>query len=200
MEESSHKTSQKVTLGSGISIEVVCGDITRIETGAIVNAANRHLQHGGGVAGAISRRGGPTIQKESDAWTAKHGPIDASRPAYTSGGNLPCQYVIHAVGPVWGEGDEDRKLSDAISAALKMADTLRVASVSLPAISTGIYGFPVKRAAGIFMRSLQDYCEQPAPAYLRTITLVLFDQETYTVFNEAFLSMDWKTISDDHIL
>jgi O-acetyl-ADP-ribose deacetylase len=200
MEESSHKTSQKVTFGSGISIAVVCGDITRIETGAIVNAANRHLQHGGGVAGAISRRGGPTIQKESDAWIAKHGPIDASRPAYTSGGNLPCQYVIHAVGPVWGEGDEDRKLSDAISAALKMADTLRVASVSLPAISTGIFGFPVNRAAGIFMRSLQDFCAQHTPAHLRNITLVLFDEETYTVFNEAFLSMDWKSISNDHIL
>jgi len=178
---------------SGITIAVVQDDITRMETGAIINAANQRLQHGGGVAGAIARRGGPAIQKESDAWIATNGPIDASNPAYTSGGNLPCRYVIHAVGPVWGEGDEDRKLSEAISTALAMAETLQVSSVSLPAISTGIFGFPIKRAAGIFMRSLQDFCAQPIFKWLEKITLVLFDQEIYTVFIEAFELFDWKT-------
>ena len=200
MDDSSHKLRQKVIFDSNITIEIMQGDITLIETGAMVNAANRHLQHGGGVAGAISRRGGTVIQEESDAWIARYGPIDRDRPAYTSAGNLPCQYVIHAVGPVWGEGDEDRKLSDAISAALKMADTLRVSSVSLPAISTGIFGFPVKRAAGIFMRSLQDFCAQPGHKHLRNIKLVLFDMETYNTFLEAFLTTDWKTKSNDHIL
>lgn len=183
----------QLTFDKGISIALIQGDITRMETGAIVNAANRHLQHGGGVAGAISRRGGPAIQKESDAWVAAHGPIDASCPAFTSGGNLPCQYVIHAVGPVWGEGDEDRKLSETISAALAMAESLQVSSVSLPAISTGIFGFPVKRAAGIFMRSLQDFCVQPGLKYLENIMLVLFDQESYAAFTEAFELFNWKT-------
>jgi O-acetyl-ADP-ribose deacetylase (regulator of RNase III) len=200
MDDSSHKLRQKVIFDSNITIEIMQGDITLIETGAMVNAANRHLQHGGGVAGAISRRGGTVIQEESDAWIARYGPIDSDRPAYTSAGNLPCQYVIHAVGPVWGEGEEDRKLSEAICAALKMAETLRISSVSLPAISTGIFGFPVKRAAGIFMRSLQDFCAQSEHKHLRNIKLVLFDMETYSTFSEAFLTTDWKTKSNDHIL
>ena len=85
------------------TLRLVQGDITERDTDAIVNAANSFLQHGGGVAGAISRRGGLVIQRESDAWVSEHGPVSHAEPAVTWGGSLPCRYVIHAVGPVWGE-------------------------------------------------------------------------------------------------
>ena len=95
-------------------LQIVRGDITEETTDAIVNAANEHLQHGAGVAGAILRRGGASIQQESDAWVSRHGRVSHSQPAWTSGGKLAAKYVIHAVGPVWGDGDEDNKLSAAI--------------------------------------------------------------------------------------
>ncbi|MFL7867583.1 MAG: macro domain-containing protein, partial [Anaerolineales bacterium] len=135
------------TFPSGIQFQTVQGDITTEAVDAIVNAANRHLQHGGGVAGLIVRRGGAVIQQESDAWVQKYGPINPAAPAYTFSGNLPCKYVIHAVGPIWGEGDEDAKLSTAVSASLQLAGKLNLVSISMPAISTGIFGFPMERAA-----------------------------------------------------
>src|SRR5512143_3373996 len=119
-------------LPTGQIIQVVQGDITIEAVDAIVNAANEHLQHGGGVAWAISKRGGPTIQKESDAWIRHHGTVSHSAPAWTSGGLLPAKYVIHAVGPVWGDtqssgagGDEDAKLASAITGTLRVADELK---------------------------------------------------------------------------
>ena len=87
---------------TGQTIQIVQGDITTEQVDAIVNAANEHLQHGGGVAWAISKKGGPEIQQESDAWIRQHGIVSHSRPAWTSGGLLPAKYVIHAVGPMWG--------------------------------------------------------------------------------------------------
>ena len=99
-------------LPTGQTLQIAQGDLTLEETDAIVNAANEHLQHGGGVAWAIVRRGGDMIQEESDAWIAKHGLVPHSRPAWTSGGTLPARFVIHAVGPVWGDGDEGVSIAD----------------------------------------------------------------------------------------
>src|SRR5215813_13905727 len=96
------------------TIQIVQGDITIEEVDAVVNAANEHLQHGGGVAWAISRKGGSAIQKESNDWIRQHGTVSHAYPAWTSGGRLPAKYVIHAVGPVWGDGDEDHKLALAV--------------------------------------------------------------------------------------
>lgn len=123
-------------------LQLVEGDITTAKVDAIVNAANAHLQHGGGVAGIISRKGGPVIQRESDLWVREHGSVRHAEPAVTSGGSLPCRYVLHAVGPVWGEGDEDRKLAEAVTGSLRAADQLELTSIAFPAISTGIFGFP----------------------------------------------------------
>src|SRR6185436_13486579 len=109
-------------LSSGQTLQIVQGDITMEEVDALVNAANEHLQHGGGVAWAISKKGGPAIQKESDIWIRQHGPVSHAQPAWTSGGLLPAKYVIHAVGPVWGDGDEDKKLSEAVTGCLRVAD------------------------------------------------------------------------------
>ena len=129
-------------LPTGQSLQIVQGDITTDEVDAIVNAANEHLQHGGGVAWAIVRRGGQVIQDESDQWIRQHGTVSHADPAWTSGGSLPAKYVIHAVGPVWGDGDEDNKLADAVTGSLRVADELKCESISMPAISTGIFGFP----------------------------------------------------------
>ena len=93
------------TFPSGQVLQIARGDITAETVDAIVNAANSHLMHGAGVAGAIVRRGGPQIQVESSQWVREHGLVSHAEPAYTHAGNLPCRYVIHAVGPVWGEGE-----------------------------------------------------------------------------------------------
>jgi O-acetyl-ADP-ribose deacetylase len=169
------------TLPSNQNIQIVQGDITTEEVDAIVNAANEHLQHGGGVARTISKQGGYAIQKESDAWIQQHGPVTHSHPAWTSGGHLPAKYVIHAVGPVWGDGDEDKKLLDAVTGSLRLADELSCSSIALPAISTGIYGFPKDRAASIIFSAIEDYFENNV-SNIHLVKLVLFDQSTVDVF------------------
>jgi len=166
---------------TGQKIQIVQGDITIEEVDAIVNAANEHLQHGGGVAWAISKKGGPAIQKESDAWIRQHGPVPHSAPAWTSGGLLPAKYVIHAVGPVWGDGGEDNKLSDAVTGSLRVADELKCETIALPAISTGIFGFPKERAAGIIFTSIEKYFENNT-SNLKVVKILLYDQPTLDVF------------------
>ena len=171
---------------TGIVLMIKQGDITLAETKAIVNAANKRLRHGGGVAGAIARRGGPAIQAESAMWVAEHGPISADKPAFTSGGEMACKYVIHAVGPVWGEGDEDEKLDKAIRGALRMGEELKIGSISFPAISTGIYGFPPERAADIFMDALFTYAESSDNTPISERAMVLYSEEMFTLFARAF--------------
>jgi len=172
-------------LPSHQTIQIVQGDITIETVDAIVNAANEHLQHGGGVAWAISRKGGPTIQNESDDWIRQHGPVPHAHPAWTSGGLLPAKYVIHAVGPVWGDGDEDKKLSDAVTGSLRVADELKCSSIALPAISTGIFGFPKDRAADIIYSAIEKYFESNE-SNLKVVKLTLFDQATVDVFLKSW--------------
>ena len=175
-------------LPTGQAIQIVQGDITAEQVDAIVNAANEHLQHGGGVAWAISKKGGPAIQKESDAWIRHHGLVSHARPAWTSGGLLPAKYVIHAVGPVWGDGDEDHKLESALTGSLRVADELKCSSVALPAISTGIFGFPKDRAAEISLLAIEKYFAGNYSSTLRTVKLVLFDQTIVDVFASSWHS------------
>jgi O-acetyl-ADP-ribose deacetylase (regulator of RNase III) len=173
-------------LSTGQTVQIVQGDIATEEVDAIVNAANEHLQHGGGVAWAISKRGGPTIQQESDEWVRTKGPVSHTHPAWTSGGLLPAKTVIHAVGPVWGEGNEDAKLSAAVSGSLRVADELGLQSIAFPAISTGIFGFPKEHAAKIILNSITEYFSKGSST-LKTVRLVLFDDATV----DAFLSV-WR--------
>ena len=119
-------------LPTGQTLQIVQGDITAEEVDAIVNAANEHLQHGGGVAWAISKRGGPAIQQESNEWVRTKSTVDHAHPAWTSGGQLPAKYVIHAVGPVWGSGEEDAKLAAAVSGSLRVANELGLQSIAFP--------------------------------------------------------------------
>ncbi len=174
----------ETVLPSGQTLQFVQGDITAESTDAIVNAANKHLQHGAGVAGAILRRGGQVIQRESDAWIQAHGNVSHAAPAWTSGGNLACRIVIHAVGPVWGDGDEEKKLANAIIGSLRLADELGLHSIAFPAISTGIFGFPKERAAGVMFTSIREYSANPSGLYL--VRVVLYDTSTITAFKKAW--------------
>ena len=172
-------------LSTGQSLQIVQGDITTEEVDAIVNAANEYLQHGGGVAWAIVKRGGDVIQDESDKWVKQHGPVSHAHPAWTSGGSLPAKYIIHAVGPVWGDGDEDKKLADAITGSLRVADELKLLSIAMPAISTGIFGFPKERAAGIIFSAIDKYFSDNQNSTLKVIRIVLFDDATIQPFVES---------------
>ena len=170
------------TFPSGQVVQIARGDITAETVDGIVNAANSHLMHGAGVAGAIVRRGGRVIQDESSQWVREHGPVSHAEPAVTRAGSLPCRYVIHAVGPIWGEGDEEGKLGAAVRGSLQQADRLKLGSIALPAISTGTFGFPRPRAAQVIHTAIYDYLTDNPTSNLKLIRLVLFDQETLQAF------------------
>jgi len=144
-------------------LRVVQGDLTQEPVEAIVNAANSQLSHGGGVAGAIVRAGGPEIQRESDRWVDRHGEVPTGDAAITGAGRLPSDYVIHAVGPVWDQGtpeEADRLLASAVRRALALAADHDVRTISLPAISTGIFGFPIERAARVILDAVLEAAEE----------------------------------------
>lgn len=169
-------------------LEIAEGDLTREPVDAIVNAANEHLAHGGGLAAAIVRAGGPDIQRESDAWVREHGPVPHERPAVTSAGGMPAKYVIHAVGPRWGEGDEDRKLAAAIRGSLEQAEKLELGSIAFPAISTGIFGFPKARAVPIFLDTIREYFEAHPDSGITLARIVLMDREMLDIFERRVKS------------
>ncbi len=180
------------TFDSGKKLELVQGDITAETTDAIVNAANKYLEHGAGVAGAIVHKGGSQIQQESSQWVSEHGLVTHAEPAYTHAGRLPCRYVIHAVGPYWGEGQEEEKLAQAVHGSLQVADRLNLKSIALPAISTGIFGFPLDKAAHIFLDTIQEYLASTPASGLKLIRLVIYDQKSLQAFVNA-----WE--QDDHL-
>ena len=157
------------------------GDITDQAVDAIVNAANSALVLGSGVAGAIASRGGPSIQRECDA----HGPIEVGAAAITGAGALPARFVIHAVGPVWGSGDEDARLTAAVLGSLRLAASLNLASISLPAVSTGIFGFPRRRAAALIFQAIREFLEDEAGS-VNDVRLVLYDEPTLADFTDVF--------------
>ena len=157
-------------------LELLEGDITEMETDAIVNAANAQLVLGGGVAGAIRRKGGPTIQEECN----KRGGAFVGGAVITTGGNLKAKYVIHAVGPRMGEGNEDEKLKNATLNSLKAAEENHLKSISFPAISAGIFGFPIARCAEIMLKIVIEYLK--GQTGLEKVIFALFGRESYQVF------------------
>ncbi len=140
-----------------VHIKVVEGDITKIDSDAIVNAANSYLQHGGGIALAILRAGGEIIQKESNDIIRRNGPLKTGEAVITSGGNLKAKFVIHTVGPAWGEGNEEEKLQRAIISVLEIAKNIKLKSISIPAVSCGIFGFPKEKGTEIIFKSAKDF-------------------------------------------
>ncbi|MBY8992037.1 MAG: macro domain-containing protein [Candidatus Lokiarchaeota archaeon] len=159
-------------------IRLVQGDITELETEAIVNAANAQLILGGGVAGAIRKKGGPTIQEEC----SKIGGTYVGGAVITTGGNLKAKYVIHAVGPRMGEGSEDEKLKNATLNTLKLMDEKELKSVAFPAISTGIFGYPVNRCAKIMISAVKEYLS--AETKIEEVILCLFTDSDFGQFNK----------------
>ncbi len=169
-------------ISTGMILKIVKGDITEEHVDAIVNAANSYLKHGGGVAGAIVRKGGQVIQQESD----RIGFVAVGEAAITSGGRLPARFVIHAVGPRWGEGEEDNKLLRAVISSLRIATDQKLVSISLPAISSGIFGFPKSRCAVIILKAVRQFIKDNLDSSLREIRICLFDDSTLKEFLNAF--------------
>ena len=157
-------------------LELTEGDITEMETEAIVNAANDRLVLGGGVAGAIRKKGGPEIQQQCN----KIGGTFVGGAVITTAGNLKAKYVIHAVGPRMGEGNEDQKLKNATLNSLKLADEKVIKSIAFPAVSAGIFGFPIQRCAEIMLQTTIDYLN--GQAGLELVVFCLFGRDSYEVF------------------
>ena len=157
-------------------LELTEGDITEMETEAVVNAANDRLVLGGGVAGAIRKKGGPEIQEQCD----KIGGTFVGGAVITTAGNLKAKYVIHAVGPRMGEGNEDQKLKNATLNSLKLADEKGIKSIAFPAVSAGIFGFPIKRCAEIMLKTTIDYLN--GQTGLELVSFCLFGRDSYEVF------------------
>jgi O-acetyl-ADP-ribose deacetylase (regulator of RNase III) len=164
------------------TIELAQGDITSLNVDAIVNAANEQLQLGSGVAGAIRRRGGPAIQEDCD----RIGGCPTGSAVITGGGDLPARWVIHAVGPIWhggGEGEE-MLLASAVRAALKRAEEVGAKSVAIPAISAGVYGFPLRRAAELSIGVARSFAVEAQS--VQRIVFCLFDDAALSAFERAF--------------
>jgi O-acetyl-ADP-ribose deacetylase (regulator of RNase III) len=172
---SEHKIAGKI-------LRLVQGDITDRDVDVIVNAANSHLQHGGGVAGAIVRKGGQVIQDESD----KIGFTPVGTAVITGAGKLPAKFVIHAVGPRMGEGDEDNKLKNAVKSSLMLASKKGLKSISIPAISSGIFGFPKDRCAKILVGESAGFLKENKDTSLHTVEFCIRDDTTLSYFKNEF--------------
>jgi O-acetyl-ADP-ribose deacetylase (regulator of RNase III) len=162
------------------TIRLVSEDLTERDVDAIVNAANSRLQHGGGVAGAIVRKGGRIIQDESD----KIGTVPVGNAAITTAGTLKARYVIHTVGPRMGEGDEDNKLKKAINSVLALAGEKKFRSIAVPAISAGIFGFPKDRCAKILVDETEAFLKGNPGTALELVEFCIFDKEALGFFRK----------------
>lgn len=169
---------------NGKRIVLVQGDLTELAVDAIVNAANRQLQLGGGVAGAIRIKGGPGIQEECN----RIGPIRTGEAAVTGGGNLRASYVIHAVGPMYGEGDDDAKLRNATLNSLARATEKGMKSIAFPAISTGIFGFPKDRCAQIMLKAATEFLKNENSS-VAEIMFCLWSKEDLELFERTLESI-----------
>uniref|UniRef100_A0A7C1GPI3 ADP-ribose-binding protein n=1 Tax=Thermofilum adornatum TaxID=1365176 RepID=A0A7C1GPI3_9CREN len=167
-----------------VTVRLIQGDITEQDVDVIVNAANSYLKHGGGVALAIVRKGGEIIQKESDEWVKRNGPVPEGEVAVTTAGKLKAKYVVHAVGPKFGDPEGDGKLRNAIRNSILKAEELGQSSIALPAISTGIYGYPYERCAQIMADVVKEL--SPSLNNLKEIRVVLWGQEAFETFRRIF--------------
>ena len=159
-------------------ISLVQGDITELATDVIVNAANSQLILGGGVAGAIKKKGGPIIQEECN----KIGGTIVGGAVITTGGNLKAKYVIHAVGPRMGEGNEDNKLRNATLNSLKLLDERKLKSIAFPAISTGIFGYPIEKCSKIMITTVKEYLN--SNTQINEVIFCLYTNSDFKVFDK----------------
>ncbi len=178
------RTIDDLVVNGDTLLRLVEGDITDRKVDVIVNAANSYLIHGAGVAGAIARKGGKTIQEES----SRIGFVKVGSSAITSSGNLQCKAVIHTVGPKMGEGNEDEKLSNAINSCLELATQKAFKSISIPAISSGVFGFPKDRCAKILVKETMNFLtrREGLPSNIKIVEFCLLDVETVNAFKKEF--------------
>jgi len=174
-------TIDEIRLDNDKIIRLVKGDITERNVDVIVNAANSYLKHGAGVAGAIVRKGGSIIQQESD----KIGYVEVGSVVITTSGKLPCKAVIHTVGPRMGQGNEDEKLRKAVQSCLKLAADKGFKSISVPAISSGIFGFPKERCAKILLDESKNFLTSNDIS-IKIIEFCIFDDDTLGNFKTEF--------------
>lgn len=169
----------------GRAVRALRGDLTAQEVDAIVNAANERLAHGGGVAAALARAGGPEVQADSDRWVAEHGEVGPGQAAVTTAGDLPARMLVHVVGPRYREGqDNEGLLRQAVRAALDAAREASAASVALPAISAGIFGYPPNEAGRVIAEECVRWLGDQ-PGAVRDIRLVGIDDESARHFASA---------------
>jgi O-acetyl-ADP-ribose deacetylase (regulator of RNase III) len=173
---------------SGATLRLIQGDITRIEADAIVNAANSALAGGGGVDGAIHRAGGPSLMTELSRIRAEIGRCPTGKAVVTGAGLLKARIVIHAVGPIYrgGTAGEADLLASCYREALSLAAERGLKSIAFPAISTGIYGYPIEEAAKIAVGEIQSFLLEPRS--INTVLIVLFDLDALQTFERALRS------------
>ncbi|HDL85206.1 MAG TPA: O-acetyl-ADP-ribose deacetylase [Candidatus Acetothermia bacterium] len=168
---------------------VLRGDITTQDTDAIVNAANSGLRGGGGVDGAIHRAAGPVIDRECRAYVEEHGKLPPGRAMWTDGGNLPAKYVIHTVGPIYRSDEESEPvLRSAYRESLRLADNLAITSISFPAVSAGVYGYPLDKAARVAVTAVSD-CLRQGESSIRLVQMVCFSEASYAAFSRALTAV-----------
>ncbi len=161
------------------TIEARTDDLTTIEVDVVVNAANEHLSHGGGVAAALARAGGPAVQAESDDWVAEHGPVEVGTAAVTSAGDLPATWIVHVVGPRYaGDGADAARLAGSVAAALDAAAELGATSIALPAISAGIFGYPLADATRVIATACRTWVSAHPDAALDVVLVGVNDAVT----------------------
>jgi O-acetyl-ADP-ribose deacetylase (regulator of RNase III) len=180
------KTLRETKLLPGLSLQLIQGDIIKADVEAIVNPANQWLAHGGGLAGLIASQAGPEFENESDDWVADHGQVRHDSPAFTGAGNLPFKFIIHAVGPVWGSGSENTKLTEAVSGALRTANQLNLKSLALPAISTGVFAYPLEEASEVILSAIRTYSKSNNSGSLKNIQLFVYDSRAAAVFSATW--------------
>jgi O-acetyl-ADP-ribose deacetylase len=174
----------EINFPGGKKLRLMVGDITRISVDAIVNAANSGLRGGGGVDGAIHSAGGPAIMRELDEIRKNAGGCPTGSAVATGAGLLPAQFVFHAVGPIYRDGShgEPEHLANCYRKCLDLAEQHGARTISFPAISTGIYGYPIEDAAGIALDTIA-YRLRSAGCTVDDVLLVLFDQSAYAVYS-----------------
>jgi O-acetyl-ADP-ribose deacetylase len=177
----------KAKLDNNKILRLVNGDITERNVDVIVNAANSYLKHGGGVAAAIVRKGGAIIQEESDRIGGGFVPVGSA--VITSAGKLPCKAVIHTVGPRMGEGDEYNKLLKAVQSTLALAAEKEFKSISIPAISSGIFGFPKDKCAKILVQESERFLKHNNTCSIDIIEFCIFDNETLDCFKNELTNV-----------
>ncbi len=169
-------------------LELIRGDITKIQVDAIVNAANTSLLGGGGVDGAIHRAGGPAILEECMKIRARQGGCPVGEAVITTAGRLPAKYVIHTVGPVWngGNNNEEQLLRNAYHNSLLLAEEYKLETIAFPNISTGVYHFPKPLAAEIAVTTVKEFMSTNKG--IKKVTFVCFDEENYLLYDELLKS------------